>query len=1414
MSTINSALIRNVLGLALCLIAPIAAALPPGAGLTIEGTAVTTFHSIGLYWTPHAPGNSTLVPTDVKIRYAKLADSAWKDGHDMWYDGRALAGRPREARGSVVQLEPGTQYIVQFGLPQPAPQPTQWVAEIRPTTWSETFPIGVRADSETWSGTKTTFTTSTFPAGGSRSGNARRHILLINQSGTASGYRLYDFTGKNAVGKPLQVDQNGVPFNNAADFCVVISADYVIVRGLRCIGGGEASMWIDPGHHDIVIEDVNLSDWAQKWADPTTAPRVQILDPETNPTGATGLRGVVEGEAGIAIQPDAHAYGSAPTSRVTVQRSKIHHPLYGSNSWEFGHPTGPTGILMYPTGGNHVIRYNEFYSTKNKADGSDGDYTDAPDYLRFFEDVAVLGGTNFDNVGSPGPDTDIYQNIIMHGMDDGLEAEGGGMNVRVWGNYFDYTATGPASTSVTLGPLYLFRNVYNRSRSRYNNPWGQENDRLGFFKAGSDSIFGGGRRYIYHNTALQYPNPHFTAGDCTTSNPIHCPLGMDYGISNADTDNGTVGVTNTVSLNNILEGWKNWHTTINVGAGGNNSFDYDMANTDAAHFGVTEQNWKIGSLAQYASGNGPLAVWTGKYRLQPNTNTSGYRDGFPIANFSDGFQGAKPDRGAHESTAGDMLFGLAAAGIAAPDLVDASDSGASNTDNVTNANTLTFAGSASAGSMVQILDGATVVGSGTAAADGTYSITTSVLADGSHIITAKVGAAQSQPLTVTVDTQAPASATITAPTNGSTVSGPVTISATTDATGVFGVQFKLNGNVLNAEDTSSPYSTSWDTTTVADGTYSLTATARDAAGNSVTSSAVSVVVSNGGPILTPPSIPDLDAATDSGTSNTDNITRVTLPRFTGTATAGTTVNIYSDGVQVGSGTVTNGAYSITVTTALPEGTRSITAKATNGTTTSAASGALSVAVDVTGPAVAISAPASSAAVSGTVPVNATATDANGVVGVQFQLDGAALQAEDTTSPYSISWDTTTATNGSHTLTAVGRDVAGNIVTSSAVTVTVSNGTNPELNVMVSPQNGTVSTATGEHLDVTVSAGVGLSSVNFYINNVLKASVTAAPFTFSWVTATENPGNYTLKVEATSGSGTLTETRAVTVLGTPCEIYANPQSVPQGSLLMLQGLCSGSKNVAEIQFSVDGITQSSDPSSSYTATLDTSRLAVGTRVVEATGKFTSPAGESSISRTVNVTQPVLSVDLMPGPVVLYDEKITFTASVNDGRQVKQIDFYLDGVFKAGTIVAPYAFTWTPSGIADLGRHTMAVYATDVSGNVVVTTRDVLLTPHTCSVELGTSRYRQSGADTVYAGPHRVAQGQRISVRSECSAWVSINRVEFYVNGVLQSSLPDAPYAWSIDTSGLTVGQTYTVSTKGYLTNGLVSNDAVTVQIVAP
>ncbi len=102
----------------------------------------------------------------------------------------------------------------------------------------------------------------------------------------------------------------------------------------------------------------------------------------------------------------------------------------------------------------------------------------------------------------------------------------------------------------------------------------------------------------------------------------------------------------------------------------------------------------------------------------------------------------------------------------------------------------------------------------------------------------------------------------------------------------------------------------------------------------------------------------------------------------------------------------------------------------------------SIILDQTAPTVSLTAPTAGQTVTGTVTVSATASDASGVAGVQFKLDGANLGAEDTTSPFSMSWNTATATNGSHTLTAVARDVAGNTTTSAGVTVTVSNALPP------------------------------------------------------------------------------------------------------------------------------------------------------------------------------------------------------------------------------------------------------------------------------------------------------------------------------------------------------------------------------------
>ncbi len=100
--------------------------------------------------------------------------------------------------------------------------------------------------------------------------------------------------------------------------------------------------------------------------------------------------------------------------------------------------------------------------------------------------------------------------------------------------------------------------------------------------------------------------------------------------------------------------------------------------------------------------------------------------------------------------------------------------------------------------------------------------------------------------------------------------------------------------------------------------------------------------------------------------------------------------------------------------------------------------ATSQSCDSTAPTVSITSPAASATVSGTISVTATASDTVGVAGVQFKLDGVNLGSEDTASPFSYSWNTTSASNGSHTLTAVARDAAGNSTTSASITFTVNN----------------------------------------------------------------------------------------------------------------------------------------------------------------------------------------------------------------------------------------------------------------------------------------------------------------------------------------------------------------------------------------
>ena len=148
--------------------------------------------------------------------------------------------------------------------------------------------------------------------------------------------------------------------------------------------------------------------------------------------------------------------------------------------------------------------------------------------------------------------------------------------------------------------------------------------------------------------------------------------------------------------------------------------------------------------------------------------------------------------------------------------------------------------------------------------------------------------------------------------------------------------------------------------------------------------------------------------------------------------------------------------------------------------------------DTTKPTVALTAPAAGAVVSGTVSVTADATDNVGVAGVQFTLDGSNLGAEDTLAPFTIPWDTRTSPNGSHSLSAVARDAAGNRQTASNVTVSVSNDTTAP----TVPTSLVATAASSSQINLSWNAAtdnVGVAGYRLTRNGSVIASTTATTF---------------------------------------------------------------------------------------------------------------------------------------------------------------------------------------------------------------------------------------------------------------------------------------------------------------------------------
>jgi len=277
--------------------------------------------------------------------------------------------------------------------------------------------------------------------------------------------------------------------------------------------------------------------------------------------------------------------------------------------------------------------------------------------------------------------------------------------------------------------------------------------------------------------------------------------------------------------------------------------------------------------------------------------------------------------------------------------------------------------------------------------------------------------------TVLADTTPPA-VNIASPTNGSVVAGGVSVNVSaTDNVGVTKVELYKNGSLYSAS-TAAPYGFYWDTSTVVNGSYTLTAKAYDAAGNVTTSSATTITVANNNDVTAP-------TASISSPASGATVTGVTTVAANASDNVGVvSTELYIDGLLRASST-TNSVTLAWDTTQETSGAHSLVVKAYDAVGNIGTSAVTTVTVnnqpptsDTISPVIGITKPAQGSSMTGVVAVSSSATDNVGVVKMELLFDGK-LQTTSTTGTVAANWNTKKLKSGTHTITVNAYDAAGN-----------------------------------------------------------------------------------------------------------------------------------------------------------------------------------------------------------------------------------------------------------------------------------------------------------------------------------------------------------------------------------------------------
>ncbi len=666
--------------------------------------------------------------------------------------------------------------------------------------------------------------------------------------------------------------------------------------------------------------------------------------------------------------------------------------------------------------------------------------------------------------------------------------------------------------------------------------------------------------------------------------------------------------------------------------------------------------------------------------------------------------------------------------------------------------TPTLSGTGNEGDIVTIYDGTTQIGETIVQPGGTWTWTPPAdLPNGTYnlvlIVTSSDGAgnesAPSNPITIIIDTEAPDAPGLPVVTdNVSDITGPVGNNGATNdtrpvltGTGTPDDTISIydqttTGNVLVGEavvDINGNWT--WRSETpLAEGSHSFTLTATDRAGNvSDVSDAMTVTVDS-----LVPAIPVISSVNDNVGPVTGNIaaggsTNDTTPTVTGTGENGTTVILYSNGIEVGRGLVSNGSWTIT-TPVLNDGATTLTVAAMDAAgNVSEAGSNFAFTIDTVPPAIPqLLDITNSTLAGGQLYANSSTPTLSGsgepLSTITVLVDGQSLGQVQTNAQGQWTLPIpggTPLSDSPHTVTLVANDAAGNTSQSAPVNLIVDTqapGT-PAVTDIVSG---------GTPLIGTAEAG-SLITVRGPDNVVLGTGVTNAQGQFSVALTPPQSSEVTLSLTASDVAGN-------TSLPATFEVPATPAlpDVPVIVAILDDNGTAGSINVkgGSSNDATPTLTGTAIPGSLVTIYLDGSTTALGSVTADATtGAWSFPVsalGEGSHSFSVTATvdgqtsgqspEATVNIDLTPpaAPVfgTLVDDVGTVTGAVVSGRPTNDSQPVLNGTATPGDVINVYsgdtllgsvtvsatgAWSFTLPQALDDGTYTLTLSATDPAGN---------------------------------------------------------------------------------------------------------------------